>query len=136
MDQERADAIAESYERWLESGDQGFRELFSSDFLDHVSGQRGLAIFDVVGRWIEESFAKRRVEHHATMHDGDRVMVWFTQHGTHIGNGLPRLAGCPIEGREVSWSQLHVFRVAEGVVIEHWAIRDDYGLIDQVGRSA
>jgi hypothetical protein len=59
----------------------------------NVSGQTGLHIFDVVTGWLDSSFSGRRVEHRATMTDGDRVLVWYAQYGTHIGNGFPRMAG-------------------------------------------
>lgn len=65
MDRELARSVADGYERWGATGDQSVKELFSPDFYDNVSDQRGLAIFDVVGRWLDESFADRRVEHHA-----------------------------------------------------------------------
>jgi predicted ester cyclase len=132
MDDELAQAIADGYERWSVTGDDSVISLFSPDFLDNVSGRRGLAIFGVVARWLEESFADRRVEHHATMSDGDRVMVWYTAHGRHIGNGFPRLRGCPVTGAQVSWPQLHVFRVEDGKVAEHWAVRDDFAMIEQI----
>src|SRR3954452_16731660 len=92
-------------------------------------------IFDVVGRWLDESFADRRIDHHATMVDGDRVMVWYTQYGRHIGNGFPRMRGHAVTGAQVSWPQLHVFRVQDGKVVEHWAIRDDYAMIEQLSPS-
>jgi hypothetical protein len=48
--------------------------LFATDFFDHVGGQSGLDIFDVVQRWLDESFADRTVDHRATMFDADRDM--------------------------------------------------------------
>lgn len=134
MDENLAQRIAEGYERWSATGDQSVMELFAPDFFDNVSGQHGLRIFDVVGRWLEESFADRRVEHHATMSDADRVMVWYTAHGRHIGNAFPRLAGCVVTDAQVSWPQLHVFRVGDGLVVEHWAVRDDFAMLEQISR--
>ena len=96
MDRDLAHAIADGYERWADTGDQSVMRLLSPNFYDNVSGQSGLAIFDVVAGWLEQSFTERRVQHHATMSDDDRVMVWFTQHGRHIGNGFPRLRECAV----------------------------------------
>lgn len=132
MDGHLADAIADGYERWSASGDRSVMALFSTDFDDNVSGRRGLGIFDVVERWLQESFANRWVEHHATMFDGDRVMVWYTAHGRHVGDGFPRLAGCAVTGAEVAWPQVHMFRVEDGLVVEHWAVRDDFGMLEQI----
>ena len=52
MDEHLAQRIAEGYERWTAKGDQSVTELFAPDFFDNVSGQHGLRIFDVVGRWL------------------------------------------------------------------------------------
>ena len=60
MDTELANAIADGYERWATTGDQSVLALFSPTFIDNVSGQRGLVIFEVVRRWLEES---RRPSH-------------------------------------------------------------------------
>ncbi len=133
MDQQLADTVAAEYEHWNVSGDRCVLTHFSPDFVDHVSGKRGLTTFDVVAAWLDESFADRRVEHHATMFDGDRVMVWYTAHGRHVGNGFPRMADLPVTGAAVAWPQLHVFRLEDRLVVEHWAVRDDYGMLETIG---
>jgi predicted ester cyclase len=131
-----ADVIARGYALWSESSDRSVFDHFSPEFFDNVSGEGGLAIFDVVGGWLEASFADRRVEIHATMSQDDRIITWFTMHGVHIGNGFPRLAGLPVAGRTVAWSQVHIFRVANGEVVEHWAVRDDLALLEQIRNAA
>jgi predicted ester cyclase len=128
-----SESLAHAYASFSESGDRSLMEMLSPEFHDHVSGRRGPRILDVVLDWLERSFADRRVELHAAMSNGDRVMIWFTMHGTHVGNGFPRLVGRPVRGREVHWSQVHVFRLADGLAVEHWAVRDDAGLLDQIG---
>jgi hypothetical protein len=57
-------------------------------------------------------------------------------HGTHVGNGFPRLIGQPVCGKTVSWIQVHIFRLAIGLVVEHWAVRDDASLLDQIGSTS
>ena len=128
-----ATQLAQGYAAWAESGDQSMLGLFSSDFHDHASGMTGLEIFDVVGGWFAESFADRHVEVHAVMQEGDRVMVWLTLTGRHVGNAFPRLKGRPIRGVDVTWPQVHFFRVADGLAVEHWAVRDDARLLDPIG---
>lgn len=110
--------------------------LFAADFLDNVSGQRGLEIFDIIERWLNESFADRTVEHHATMFDdAERVMVWYTAYGRHVGNGFPRMAGLPVTNAVIAWPQLHVFLTKSGLVVEHWAVRDDFAMLEQLCRA-
>ncbi len=36
-------------------------------------------------------------------------------------------------GRHVAWRFTHVFRIADGQLVEHWATRDDLGLLRQLG---
>jgi lactoylglutathione lyase len=136
MNPELAHAIADGYERWAVSGDRTVMDMFSPDFYDNVSGRSGLGIFEVVESWLDASFEDRRVEHHATMFEGDRVMVWYTAYGRHIGNAFPRMADCQISGADIAWPQLHVFRVEGGLVVEHWAVRDDYGVVEQIKTAA
>ena len=132
MDQATAQALAEGYARYITNGDLSIMKIFSSDFYDNVSQQRGLQIFTTVGEWFEESFAERSAELHLVTHTEDTVMSWYTVRGRHIGNGFPRLKGLPITGNDITWPQVHVFRLENGLVIEHWAIRDDAAMLDSV----
>jgi predicted ester cyclase len=132
MDNASAQAIADGYITYFTTGDTSVLRMFAPDFYDNVSQTRGLDIFDVVRRWLDESFADRRTDLHLVTHTDDTVMMWCTVHGRHIGNGFPRLKGLPITGNQVSWPQVHIFRIAEGLVVEHWAVRDDAAMLDAI----
>jgi lactoylglutathione lyase len=69
------------------------------------------------------------------MFDEVRVMVWYTVHGRHVGTGFPRMAGCRVSGAEVAWPQLQVFRVDSGLVVERWAVREDFGMLEQISTA-
>jgi len=49
--------------------------------------------------------------------------------GVHHGEFLGR----PATGRRFSAGQIHLFRVADGKIAEHWAKRDDAGMMRQLG---
>jgi lactoylglutathione lyase len=132
MDSTTARALADGYVAYIATGDTSVLHMFSSDFYDNVSQTRGLGIFDVVSTWLDVSFADRSVELHLVTHSDDTVMTWFTVHGRHVGNGFPRLEGLPVNGNLVAWPQVHIFRLADGLVVEHWAVRDDAALLDVV----
>lgn len=52
-------------------------------------------------------------------------------HGTHEGVLPP---GFPATHRPFAARHVHVFRVADdGRLLEHWAVRDDLGLMRQAG---
>ena len=45
---------------------------------------------------------------------------------------MPLLAGTPASGRPAAWTFIHIWRVADGMIVEHWACRDDMGLLEQL----
>jgi hypothetical protein len=56
-------------------------------------------------------------------------MAWIRCEGRHVG----QFFDIPPTGREFSFEAMHVFRVEDEVVREHWAVRDDLGLFRQIG---
>jgi len=132
MDHAGAQALADGYIAYTTAGDTSVFTMFSPDIYDNVSKTRGLGIFDIVSRWMDETFADRSADLHLVTHTDDTVVIWYTAHGRHIGNGFPRLKGLPITGNQVAWPQVHIFRFAEGLVVEHWAVRDDAAMLDAV----
>jgi predicted ester cyclase len=72
--------------------------------------------------------------------EGDRVVCKVTMTGTHLGQPSPMpqafggmLAGAAPTGRKVEVLQFHSFRVRDGEIIEHSAVRDDLGMCKQLG---
>src|SRR3954453_19113831 len=61
---------------------------------------------------------------------GNTVICVGTMSGTHEGE----LSAIPATGKKVSWRQCNLFTVDEqGRFVEHDAIRDDLGLLRQLG---
>lgn len=71
--------------------------------------------------------------------DGDRVVLKVTMTGTHRGeptlpeifNGM--LKGVAATGKRVTVLQFHSFRIRDGMITEHAAVRDDLGMVLQLG---
>ncbi len=61
--------------------------------------------------------------------EDDRLAARLVFRGTHHGP----YRGIPATGRRVVQAQVHVLRLAGGQVVEHWAVRDDLGLLHQLG---
>ena len=61
--------------------------------------------------------------------EDDRLAARLVFRGTHQGP----YRGIPATGRRVAQAQVHVLRLAGGQVVEHWAVRDDLGLLHQLG---
>ncbi|MCU1398020.1 MAG: hypothetical protein JWN62_1129 [Acidimicrobiales bacterium] len=48
---------------------------------------------------------------------------------------MPLLAGTPPRRRQIAWTFIHIWRVSSGTIFEHWACRDDNGLLAQLARD-
>ena len=116
-------------------------ELIGADCLDHgaESGPRVArreagaprgpeGIKGVVG-WLRSAFPDLVYEIEDAFGSGDRVAIRCTARGTHRGEFL----GHPPTGRGFAVQQIHLFRVSEGQIAEHWAARDDVGMMHQLG---
>lgn len=63
---------------------------------------------------------------------GDKLVHRLTARGTQKGEFM----GTPATGKYASWSEIHIGRIANGKVVEHWSLEDQYGLMQQLGLVA
>ena len=61
--------------------------------------------------------------------EGDRVMVRWTNAGTHVGE----FAGIPATGRTFQIAGIDVYRVEDGRLAEHWHVVDQLSMLGQLG---
>ena len=61
--------------------------------------------------------------------EGDTVVTRVTFRGTHRGAFL----GIPPTNRQVNIPAVHITRLVEGTIREHWSVMDDLGLMQQLG---
>jgi len=133
MDDSADVAVALRYVDYFRTGDEAIlAEAFAPDFFDHVSGQHGVQMMRVVRGWIEESFTDTEYEVHGVTTGGGLVMLWFSSRARHVGNAFPQFAGREPTGRVIVAEAVHIFRVADGKLAEHWAVRDDLGVQRQI----
>jgi len=83
-------------------------------------------------------FPDAKLAIHEWLTDGDWVMFRATYSGTHRGVGrLPidggMLIGVPPTNKSFSALHMHLFRVENGLIKEHWGARDDVGMMRQLG---
>jgi predicted ester cyclase len=74
---------------------------------------------------------------HVTIEDkliaeDDMVVARLTLTGTHTGP----FAGQPGGGQRVRWSSIRIYRIADGKVVETWAMQDRLGLLQQLDAIA
>ena len=82
-----------------------------------------------VAAWLRETFGDPRLEEQDALAEGDRVVVRVIFRGTHQGD----LMGIPATGKSFAVQQIHEYRIEDGKIAEHWACRDDVGLMRQIG---
>jgi predicted ester cyclase len=90
---------------------------------------RGPAGFLATSRWLRDAFSDLRFELQETAAGEGLVMVAATMTGQHTGT----FNGIEPTGTRINHKQVHIFTVAGGKIIRHRAVRDDLGLLLQLG---
>jgi predicted ester cyclase len=108
----------------------GFVNEEAEDDPDDVERQlHGPAGFLATSRWLRDAFSDLRFELQETIAEGDTVMAAAVMTGRHTGpfNGIAPT------GRPIAHKQVHIFTIADGQISRHRAVRDDLGLLLQLG---
>jgi predicted ester cyclase len=117
----------------LDSGDHdAYAELHHPDYVNHEAAagrQRGPEGARVTAVFLNRVFADMHHEPLDVIAERDLVVVRAQASGRHVGE----ISGFPATGRTFSVQHIHMFRVADGQIIEHWACRDDLGAARQIG---
>lgn len=76
-----------------------------------------------------KGFPDLRVTIEDMIAEGDKVVIWFTTHGTQQGT----LGGIPPTGKQVAVSTIEITRMAGGKIAEDWGLDDRLGMLRQLG---
>lgn len=154
----KTEANKELLRRQFEAMEEGrFDEALSEwapDAVNHGAGRPGQkppAGREGIGlalRMLHTAFPDRRWEINDMIAEGDRVACRITVSGT-FGDKPERppvpmppdwtgvegteLLGPAAEGKPYAIQHIHVFRIVDGKITDHWAARDDLGLLVQLG---
>jgi ketosteroid isomerase-like protein/predicted SnoaL-like aldol condensation-catalyzing enzyme len=107
-------------------------EIFDPAFINHEAGPQtppGPEGLKVTVGWLHASFSDMHYDIEDVITQGDKVVVRVISRGRHTGPFL----GFPPTGKTFAAHQVHIYRIAEGKIIEHWAARDDLGQGIQLG---
>jgi steroid delta-isomerase-like uncharacterized protein len=105
-------------------------DLVAEDFYNHEAPDSpGPEGFKASAVWLRSAFPDYNAELHELIADGAFVAARLIVTGTHLGDFM----GFPPTGRSFSVQHIHMYRVANGKVAEHWACRDDLGQLSQLG---
>ncbi len=102
--------------------------------------QRGPDALRATIRWLYRAFTDLRFEFHEVLAVGNRAVARVTlhgrQHGPFVVHDSPTgrvTEAFPSNGQTFAVSQTYWFRIADGAIAEHDAVRDDLGMAKQLG---
>lgn len=99
---------------------------------------------DKVSEFIGDELIAEALEHdqqflaafpdvHVTIEDlvgeGDKIVARLHVKATNTGP----FAGQPPTGRQVQFRSIRIYRIADGRIVETWAMQDRFGLMEQLG---
>lgn len=64
--------------------------------------------------------------------EGDKVAIRFTSRGTH----KEEFQGIPPTGKQVTVSEVAIYRIADWKIVEKWGFPDIVGLLRQLGAGS
>jgi steroid delta-isomerase-like uncharacterized protein len=114
----------------------GIARFFADDVRNHAALPEAQGVAGV--RTIFQKIFTAMPDYRSTCEDvlaeGDRVVVRTSVRGTQTGPMTFTLTPHPATGRAIQTEQIHVMRIQDGKIVEHWAGRDDIGVMRQLGQ--
>jgi predicted ester cyclase len=107
-------------------------ELIAPDFVEHAAQpgvpptREGFKQFAMAYR---SAFPDLRYTVDDAIDAGDKIVYRLTVSGTMKGDFL----GMPATGTRATWTEIHIGRVANGQLVEHWGLVDQLGMLVQLG---
>jgi steroid delta-isomerase-like uncharacterized protein len=112
-----------------------FEDIMHAQFVNHSvphgagnAGKEGVLQFL---QHIWQVFPDLQVTINMQIAEGDLVMTYKTFHGTHDGAFM----GIEATGKSVSFSSIDIIRLKDEQAIEHWSIRDNNTLWQQLTQT-
>jgi steroid delta-isomerase-like uncharacterized protein len=122
-----------AYEELFNQGNLSLvEELIAPDFLNYAAppaSYRGPESMRQLIRMLRTAFPDLHFTIEELVAEGDTVAGRVIMSGTHQGT----FQGMPPTGRSFRQAQMHFVRFRDGKGVEHRAVRDDLGLMRQLG---
>ena len=107
-------------------------ELIAPDFVEH-SVQPGVPPtregFKQFAMAYRSAFPDLRDTVDDAIDGGDKIVYRLTVSGTMKGDFL----GMPATGTRATWTEIHIGRITNGQLVEHWGLVDQLGMLVQLG---
>jgi steroid delta-isomerase-like uncharacterized protein len=105
-------------------------ELLTPDFVGHTWGPSGAGpggLKSAIAR-LADALADARFTIEDEIAEGDRVAVRVTASARQVGEFM----GAPASGRSYEIGEIHIFRLRDGRIAEHWHQFDRLGMLQQL----
>jgi steroid delta-isomerase-like uncharacterized protein len=128
---ENKESVRRLYELLNQGEVEQIADVVVDDYEEHdpLPGQ-GTGREGVLDRF---TLITRALAPHFTVEDmvaeGDRVVVRWTNSGTHVGE----FAGIPATGRPFTIAGIDIYRLVDGKLSEHWHVIDQLSMLGQLG---
>ena len=107
-------------------------ELYAPNYVEHTP-QPGVAPtregFKQTAIALKKAFPDLRYTIEDTIEGGDKIVHRLTATGTMKAD----FAGMPATGKQATWTEMHVGRVVNGRLTEHWGVIDQLSMLVQLG---
>jgi len=107
-------------------------EVMSADMVDHSSqpglppGREGVKALITAARSAFPDLKNTVIRQIA---EGDMVVQQIRSSGTMTGDYM----GMKATGKSATWETIHIVRVQDGKLAEHWSVQDQLGMLQQLG---
>ena len=107
-------------------------ELFAPNYVDRtplLGSTPNLAGVKQILTQLRAAFPDFRYTVEDEFYAGDKIVSRLTAQGTQKGEFM----GSPATGKQATWTEIHISRIADGKSVEHWGIVDQYAMLQQLG---
>jgi predicted ester cyclase len=112
----------------------GIDHLFAADFKHNFAPpmRPGLAGFKDIGRMMNTAFPDVVVTEEDMIADEHTAVERSSAVATHRGS----LMGEKATNKQVRWTEIHIYRIRDGQIVEHWVEMKMLELLKQIGAIA
>ena len=107
-------------------------ELYATDYVNRTTPPGTAPTREGFKQWakgLRTAFPDIHYTIDDTIEAGDKFVSRVTATGTMRGD----FAGMPATGKHATWSEIHIVRVSNEQIVEHWGIVDMLGMLVQLG---
>jgi len=104
-------------------------EFIAPDYVDHPRQLLGLESYKQHLRIYYKTFPDSHENIEDIIAEGDKVWIRLKGTGTHTGE----LRGLSPTGKKITWEAVSIWRIADGRVVEMWAVADELDFYKQLG---